>query len=46
MFYNQRVKFRRTKTVDKDILTTYRFSNRKFSQPICTTNELPQKQGI
>ena len=33
-FYNQRVreyKCRRTKTVDKDILITHRFSDRKFS---------------
>ena len=47
-FYNQRVyefKCRRTKTVDKDILTTYRFSDRKFSQPIITTSDLLQEQG-
>ena len=48
-FYNQTVwEFicRRTKTVDKDILITYRFSDRKFSQPIITTNDLLQEQGI
>ena len=48
-FYKQRVresKCKRTKTVDKDILITYRFSERKFSQPIITTSDLPQKQGI
>ena len=47
--HNQRVrgsKCRRTKTVDKVILITYRFSDRKLSQPIITTRELPQKQGI
>ena len=37
---------RRTKTVDKDILITNRFSDRKLSQPIITTSELPQEQGI
>ena len=36
----------RTKTVDKDILITYRFSDRKFSPHIITTSDLPQKQGI
>ena len=48
-FYNQTVresKYRGTKTVDKDILITYRFSDRKFSQPIATASDLPQKQGI
>ena len=48
-FHNQRVresKCRRRKTVDKDILITYRFSDRKLSQPIITTSELPQEQGI
>ena len=48
-FHNQRVcecKCRRTKTVDKDILITYRFSDRKLSQSIITTSELPQEQGI
>ena len=48
-FHNQRVcesNCRRTKTVDKDILITYRFSDRKLSQPIITTSELPQEQGI
>ena len=48
-FYNQRVrgsKCGRTKTVGKDILTTFRFSDRKFSQPIATTSHLPQEQGI
>ena len=47
--HNQRVrgsKCRRTKTVDKVILITYRFSDRKLSQPIITTTELPQEQGI
>ena len=34
---------RRTKTVDKDILITNRS---KLSQPIITTSELPQEQGI
>ena len=48
-FYNQRVpesKCRRTKTVDKDILKTYRFSGRKSPQPIIKTSDLPQEQGI
>ena len=48
-FHNQRVcesNCRRTKTVDKDILITYRFSDRKLSQSIITTSELPQEQGI
>ena len=48
-FHNQRVcesKCRRTKTVDKDILITQSFSDRKLSQPIITTSELPQEQGI
>ena len=48
-FYNQRVresKYKTTKTVDKDILITSRFSDRKFSQLIITTSNLPQKQGI
>ena len=48
-FYNQRVrgsKCRRTETVDKDILITYKFSDRKFSQPIITKSQLPQEQGI
>ena len=48
-FYNQRVresKCRSTNTVDKDILITHRFSDRKFSQPIITTSDLPQKQEI
>ena len=48
-FYNQSAresKCRRTKTVDKDILITYRFSDRKFSQPSITTSDLPQEQGI
>ena len=48
-FHDQRVrefKCRRTKTVDKDTLITYRFSDRKFSQPILTTSDLPQEQGI
>ena len=48
-FYNQRVResrCRKTKTVDKDILITYRFSDRKFSQPIITTSDLLQEQGI
>ena len=47
--HNQRVrgsKCRRTKTVDKVILITYRFSDRKLSQPIITTSELLQEQGI
>ena len=47
-FYNQRgrgSKCRRTKTVDKNILITYRFSDRKFSKPI-TKSHLPQQQGI
>ena len=47
--YNQRVpesKCRRTKTVDKDVLITYGFSDRKFPQPIITTSELPQEQEI
>ena len=46
---NQRVResrCRRIKTIDKDILITYRFSDRKFLQPIITTSELPQEQGI
>ena len=48
-FYNQRVpksKCKRTKTVDKDILITYRFSDRKFPQPHITMSDLPQEQGI
>ena len=48
-FYNQSVresKCRRTKTVDKDILITYRFKDRKLSQPIIRTSHLPQEQGI
>ena len=48
-FYNQRVcesKCRRTKTVDKDIHITYRFSERKLSQRIIKTSDLPQEQGI
>ena len=48
-FYNQsdcESKCRRTKTVDKDILITYKFSDRNFSQPIITTSDLPQEQGI
>ena len=36
----------RRKTVDKDILITNRFSDRNLSQPIITTSELPQEQGI
>ena len=47
--YNQRVcefKCKRTKTVDKDILTTCRFSDRKSLQPIITTSDLLQEQGI
>ena len=39
-------KCRRTKTVDKDILITYRFKDRRFSQPIIRTSHLPQEQGI
>ena len=45
-FYNQRVfesACRRKKTIDKYILITYRFSDRKFSQPIIRTSDLPQK---
>ena len=38
--------YRKTKTVDKDILITYGFSERKFSQPFITTSDLPQEQGI
>ena len=48
-FYNQSVresKCRRTKTVDKDILITYRLSDRNFAQLIITTIDLPQKPGI
>ena len=48
-FHNQRVcesDCRRTKTVDKDILITYRFTDRKLSQPIITISQLPQEQGI
>ena len=48
-FYYQRVrksKCRTTKTVDKDILISYRFSDKKFSQPIITTSDLPQEQWI
>ena len=48
-FYNQRVfesRRRRKKTVDKDLLITYRFSDRKFSQPIIATSNLLQEQGI
>ena len=48
-FYNHRVreaKCRQSRTVDKDILVTYGFSDRKFSQPITTTSDLPQKQVI
>ena len=44
--YSQRVresKCKRTKTVDKDILITYRFNVRKVWQPIITS-ELPHKQ--
>ena len=44
--HSQRVcepKCRRAKTVDKDILITYRFSVRKVWQPIITS-ELPQEQ--
>ena len=47
-FYNQRVpesKSRRTKAVDKGILITYRFSDRKFPKPIITMSSLPQEQG-
>ena len=39
-------KCRRTETVDKDILLTYRFSDRKFSQPFIIASDLPQEQGI
>ena len=49
MFYNQRVresKCRETKPFDKDIFITYRFSDRKFSQPITRISDLPQEQGI
>ena len=45
---NQRVsesKYRKTKAVDKDILITYRFSDRKFPQPFITTSGLLQEQG-
>ena len=45
-FYNQIVpmsKFRETKTVDKDILITYRFSDRKFPWPIITTSDHLQR---
>ena len=48
-FYNQRVresKYRRIKTVDKDIFITYSFSDRKFSQLIITTSDLQQEQAI
>ena len=51
-FYNQRVRqsrCRRTKTVDKDILTTYtcpKASLRNFSELIITTGNLQQEQGI
>ena len=48
-FYNQRVfesRCRRKNTVDKDLLITYRFSVRKFSQPIIATSDLLHKQGI
>ena len=48
-FYNQRApgsKCKRTKIVDKDILITYGFSDRKLSQPIITMSELPQEQEI
>ena len=48
-FHNQRVcesKCRRTKAFDKDIFITYRFSDRKLSQPITTSSELLQEQGI
>ena len=48
-FCNQTVcksKCRGTKTANKDILILYRFSDKKFSQPIITTSGLPQKQGI
>ena len=31
------------KNIDKYILITYRFSDRKFSQPIIRTSDLPQK---
>ena len=47
-FHNQRVcecNCRRTKTVDKDILITYRFSDRKFPQPIITS-DFQQEQGV
>ena len=48
-FYNQRAresKCRKTKTVDKGILITYRFSDRKFSQHIITPSDLPKEKGI
>ena len=48
-FYNQRVrepKRRKSRSVDKDILVTHRFSDRKFLQLIITASDLPQKQGI
>ena len=48
-FYNQIVskyKCSRRKIVDKDVLITYRFSHRKFTQYIITTRDLPQEPGI
>ena len=32
--------------VNKDILITYKFSDRKFSQAFKTTSDLPQEQEI
>ena len=48
-FHNQRVcesKCRRTKAFDKDIFITYRFSDRKLSQPITTSSELLEFETI
>ena len=39
-------KWSRARTVDKDILIRYRFSDKKFPQPLVTTNDLLQEQGI
>ena len=48
-FYNQRVhesKCRKTKTFDKDILITYRSSDRKFSQPKSLYQKLESSTGL
>ena len=39
-------KWSRARTVDKDILIRYMFSDKTFPQPLLTTNDLLQEQGI